>query len=43
MNKIYIVGMGPGSEDALTPQAKNALNMSDCIVGYNVYLDLLSD
>lgn len=43
MNKIYIVGMGPGSEDALTPQAKNALNMSDCIVGYNVYLDLLPD
>ena len=35
--------MGPGSEDALTPQAKNALNMSDCIVGYNVYLDLLPD
>ena len=43
MNKIYIVGMGPGSENALTPQAKNALNMSDCIVGYNVYLDLLPD
>lgn len=43
MNKIYIVGMGPGSEDALTPQAENALNMSDCIVGYNVYLDLLPD
>jgi precorrin-3B C17-methyltransferase len=43
MNKIYIVGMGPGSEDALTPQAKNALTISDCIVGYNVYLDLLPD
>ena len=35
--------MGPGSEDALTPQAKNALTISDCIVGYNVYLDLLPD
>ncbi len=43
MNKIYIVGMGPGSENALTPQAKNALTISDCIVGYNVYLDLLPD
>ena len=43
MNKIYIVGMGPGSEDALTPQANKALSVSDCILGYNVYLDLLPD
>ena len=43
MNKIFIVGMGPGSEYMMTAQAKEALSVSDCIVGYHVYLDLLSD
>lgn len=43
MNKIYIVGMGPGSEDMMTLKARRILAESDCIVGYHVYLDLLPE
>ena len=39
--KIYIVGMGPGSEEAMTREALKALEESDIIIGYTVYLDLL--
>ena len=37
-SKIYIVGMGPGTAEMLTPQADHALQDSDVIVGYPVYL-----
>ena len=42
-NKIYIVGMGPGTGEMMTPQADQALKSSDVIVGYPVYLKLLGD
>lgn len=42
-NKIYIVGMGPGKEDMMTQEAIDALEQSDVIVGYTVYLKLLSE
>ena len=35
-SKIYIVGMGPGTGDMMTPQADHALCGSDVIVGYPV-------
>ena len=41
MNKIYIVGMGPGFESMMTKQAIDALEASDVIVGYTVYIKLL--
>ena len=41
-NRIYIVGMGPGREEMMTGEALAALEQSDVIVGYTVYLDLLS-
>ena len=43
MNTIRIVGMGPGSESMMTQQAVQALESSDVIVGYTVYLDLLGE
>lgn len=43
MNKIYVVGMGPGREDMMTLQAVEALEKSDIIIGYKVYTDLLPD
>ena len=43
MNKITIVGMGPGSEDLMTFRARRILAESDCIVGYHVYLELLPE
>ena len=42
-NRIYIIGMGPGKEEMMTPQADAALRESDVIVGYPVYLKLLGD
>jgi precorrin-3B C17-methyltransferase len=42
-NTIYVIGMGPGSEDAMTIEASEILKECDVIVGYTVYLDLLSD
>ncbi len=41
--RIYIVGIGPGCEEMMTGQAICALEASDVIVGYTVYLDLLGE
>ncbi len=43
MNKIYVVGLGPGAQDQITPKAKEALKNSDVIAGYTVYVDLIRD
>lgn len=42
-NKIYVVGMGPGKEDMMTGEALSALEQSEVIVGYTVYLKLLGE
>jgi precorrin-3B C17-methyltransferase len=42
-HQIYVVGMGPGAESMMTPEAVAALEASDVIVGYTVYLDLLGE
>lgn len=39
--KLYIVGLGPGCPEMLTPQARAALEDSTLITGYTVYIDLL--
>lgn len=41
--KIYVIGMGPGREEMMSAQAISALEASDVIIGYTVYLDLLGD
>ncbi|MCI8268781.1 MAG: precorrin-3B C(17)-methyltransferase [Lachnospiraceae bacterium] len=41
MNRIWVVGMGPGSEEQMTLQAREALADCDVIVGYTVYVELL--
>lgn len=43
INKIYIVGMGPGREEMMTPEALNVLENADVIVGYPLYLQLLGE
>lgn len=43
MNRIYIVGMGPGKEEMMTAEALHVLEQSDVIVGYTLYLNLLSE
>lgn len=43
MNKIYVVGMGPGKEEMMTGQALQVLEEADVIVGYPVYVELLNE
>jgi len=39
--KLYVVGTGPGSIEQITPSAREAIRESDCIVGYDTYLELI--
>ncbi|WP_429144468.1 precorrin-3B C(17)-methyltransferase [Anaerotaenia torta] len=41
--KISVVGIGPGAEEMMTLQALRALEESEVIVGYGVYLELLEE
>lgn len=41
MNRVYVVGMGPGSAEQMTLQAWQVLKECDVIVGYTVYVELL--
>ena len=41
--KLYVVGIGPGSYEDMTIRAVNAINDSEIIVGYTVYVDLLRE
>jgi precorrin-3B C17-methyltransferase len=41
LNKLYVVGLGPGGADGITIRAENVLRESDVIVGYTVYIDLV--
>ena len=43
MSKIYVVGIGPGAYEMMTGRAVRALEESDIIVGYTVYVDLVKD
>lgn len=43
MNKIYVVGIGPGAYEKMTIEAAETLKKCDCIVGYDVYIDLVRD
>lgn len=41
MNRLYLVGLGPGGLEGATAQAKAALEQSGLITGYTVYVDLI--
>jgi precorrin-3B C17-methyltransferase len=36
------VGLGPGGEEHLTPEARETLDQADCVAGYTTYINLLS-
>ena len=40
---IYVVGIGPGSQETMTYEAMEAIKNSDVIVGYKTYVDLVKD
>ena len=41
--KIYVVGLGPGSMEQMTGQALAAMEESDVLTGYDVYIDLVRE
>ena len=43
MSKLYVVGIGPGKFEGMTHEAAQALDESDVIVGYTVYVDLVKE
>lgn len=42
MNKVFVVGIGPGGEEYLTAQARAALEASQVLCGYTLYVDLIA-
>lgn len=43
MKKINVVGIGPGHWDKMTIEAARALEESNTIIGYTVYIDLVKE
>lgn len=43
MSKLYIIGIGPGSEEYLTVKAKNTVESSEIVIGSKRALDLFKD
>lgn len=43
MSKVYVVGIGPGEYEQMTIKAAKALEKSEVIVGYTVYVDLVEE
>ena len=41
MNKIYVIGLGPGLHSHMTEAAKTSLEAADVIVGYKTYIKLI--
>ena len=43
MSKISIVGIGPGDESSMTPEALAALQQCDVVVGYKYYFQFIKN
>lgn len=41
MNKLYVIGIGPGEYEQMTLKAIHAMEKSEVIIGYTVYVDLV--
>lgn len=41
--KIFLVGLGPGSESHMSVRAREAIAQSDTIIGYSTYIKLVKD
>ena len=40
--KLYLVGIGPGNLNQITPAAKTAITEADVVIGYQLYIDLIA-
>jgi precorrin-3B C17-methyltransferase len=43
LNRLFVVGIGPGNYEQMTIQAYEALKSCDIIVGYTVYVELVKE
>jgi precorrin-3B C17-methyltransferase len=43
MGKLYVVGLGPGHHDLMTFRAKQAIEESEVIIGYETYVSLIDN
>jgi precorrin-3B C17-methyltransferase len=43
LSKIYVIGIGPGEYEQMTIKAVKAMEESDTIIGYTVYVDLVKE
>lgn len=43
MSRLYVVGLGPGKKEYMTLEAQTALEQSEVIAGYTVYVDLVRE
>lgn len=43
MSKIYVIGMGPGNSEDMTPRAKAAIESADMVIGYSTYVELIQE
>lgn len=41
--KLYVIGIGPGGRERMTPEAVHAIEDSQAIVGYKPYLEYIED
>ena len=41
MGKIFVVGIGPGGLDEMTPKARKAIESAQVVAGYNTYIKLI--
>lgn len=40
--QLLLVGIGPGELNQITPAAQTAINQADAVIGYSLYIDLIS-
>ncbi len=41
MSKVFVVGIGPGGLDEMTPRARRAIESVEVVAGYNTYIKLI--
>ncbi|WP_332630557.1 precorrin-3B C(17)-methyltransferase [Halalkalibacter flavus] len=41
--KLLVIGFGPGSFEHMTKRAQEAIQESDCIIGYKTYVELIQE
>lgn len=42
IGKLLLVGIGPGNLDQITPAAKTAISSADAVIGYSLYINLIT-